>query len=1257
MTFSYFEESRAVAGTGANYDRASYLDTISYTSHTSGTPAAGYSVVFARESRGTGEVPTSPAEWDNWDTERLDRIDIKYGAVVVRSYDLTYQVGPYGDGGENWHTTILTSVAISGGGTAAPTVTFSYVDKDNRAPNGTGSNEWPYPRLQTVANGWGGSSTFTYENDGRPSTSWYNWRVLTLDVSDGVPGHGAMQTFYEYVNPCYKVTNPPADWTCNSTNPGELVGYDQINAFTNNFAGGALLAKDIHKFHTDLQKAGREYEVERQNAAGTTLSKTSTTYTVVTAGLPAGGYFTYASAVDQYLYSTSLVQVSHTEYTCDPATGNLTLEKEFSGASTLYRQTAYQYVTNTSPSVWILSTLSKRQLKNASGTVVSQQQYGYDGSLPGSGSPTVGKLTLGRVVNGGGTQTIDTTYFYDTYGNVTETRLFKSYGSTSSQPSGAYLSYFTSYNDDASTTEDENLQTFATSSTNPLGHITRTHYDFGLGVPLTVTDPNSQVTTSTYDGLGRVLTVKYPGSAQANLRYSYPTLPVSAPFAVKTEIWDDSVSPAVYRSAWQILDGLGRAIQTQGPHDTAGMLVLQDTLYNAQGLAVYSGMPRSLSGAGGAYYAPDWGAVPHTTASYDALGRAVGVQYPDASSESASYSGLRATFIDRNSHKKVQENDAFGRLIKVEEYTGSSTYTLYATTNYAYNVRDQLSTVTDAAGNPTTITYDNYGRKTGMSDPDMGSWSYAYDVLGNLTRQTDARGQRVCLYYDALNRLTGKHYRSDNNCPTSPTYNITYGYDIGVNGKGHRTSMTDASGSASWTYDARGRMTAESKTITGATTFNTSWSYSSADQLKSMTYPDGEVVNYNYNNRMLLNSVSGSSVYVSSTGYDEAGRVTQRNYGNTTQTTYTYFPWTTQGGRLQVLQSGTAGSPASLQDLTYTYDAGGSVLTILDGFAGAETQTFTYDELDRLKSADVSGGSGGGIYHQNYTYAANGNMLTIGSQTNTYDTIHKHAVLSQSGGNSYQYDANGNMTRRVSGTETYDMTYDAENHLTQVKLNGVLLATITYDGDGKRVVSTVTGGNTIRFIGDYYEYRSSSSIDKYYFAGGQRVAMRDSGVLTYFLGDHLGSTSITTNASGAFTSELRYKAFGDTRYTSGGIPTRYRFTGQRSYTPDFGLYYYGSRWYDPALGRFIQPDTIVPNPANPQDLNRFSYVRNNPLRYTDPTGHRACDDFDTAGSCYTAPGGGGMGFGGSLPKPKPKPQPDPEPAPAPIPSIGGGGWG
>jgi len=86
-------------------------------------------------------------------------------------------------------------------------------------------------------------------------------------------------------------------------------------------------------------------------------------------------------------------------------------------------------------------------------------------------------------------------------------------------------------------------------------------------------------------------------------------------------------------------------------------------------------------------------------------------------------------------------------------------------------------------------------------------------------------------------------------------------------------------------------------------------------------------------------------------------------------------------------------------------------------------------------------------------------------------------------------------------------------------------------------------------------------------------------------------------------AELRYKAWGETRYTYGTTPTTYRFTGQRE-DATIGVYFYNARYYDPALGRFIAPDTLVPEPGNPQSLNRYAYTLNNPLRYTDPTGHR-----------------------------------------------------
>jgi len=129
---------------------------------------------------------------------------------------------------------------------------------------------------------------------------------------------------------------------------------------------------------------------------------------------------------------------------------------------------------------------------------------------------------------------------------------------------------------------------------------------------------------------------------------------------------------------------------------------------------------------------------------------------------------------------------------------------------------------------------------------------------------------------------------------------------------------------------------------------------------------------------------------------------------------------------------------------------------------------------------------------------------------------------------------------------------------------------------------------------------------KYYYSGGQRIALRRDGIVSYLLTDHLGSTRVTTDAAGAQAAEMKYYPFGATRYNSGGQKTTYRFTGQRFGPGGGGLYDYGARWYDSTIGRFIQADSIVPNLANPQSLNRYSYVRNNPTVYIDPTGQAEC---------------------------------------------------
>ncbi|MFZ1265329.1 MAG: RHS repeat-associated core domain-containing protein, partial [Anaerolineae bacterium] len=224
------------------------------------------------------------------------------------------------------------------------------------------------------------------------------------------------------------------------------------------------------------------------------------------------------------------------------------------------------------------------------------------------------------------------------------------------------------------------------------------------------------------------------------------------------------------------------------------------------------------------------------------------------------------------------------------------------------------------------------------------------------------------------------------------------------------------------------------------------------------------------------------------------------------------------------------------------------------------------------------------------------------------------------GNQKYWYDANGNATRRISGSQDITLSYDAENRLTA--MSGGVTSSYVYDGDGKRVKETAGGATTV-YIGNTFEWTgSTATMKKYYYAGAVRVAMRTGvspGTVNYLLSDHLGSQALTLTSAGArlnTNTELRYMPYGAARYTAGTTPTSYNFTGQRK-DGGSGLLFYNARWYDPAVGRFLQADTIVPSPQNPQNLNRYSYCGSNPLRFIDPSGHAGVDFW----------GGGGAGAG------------------------------
>lgn len=150
------------------------------------------------------------------------------------------------------------------------------------------------------------------------------------------------------------------------------------------------------------------------------------------------------------------------------------------------------------------------------------------------------------------------------------------------------------------------------------------------------------------------------------------------------------------------------------------------------------------------------------------------------------------------------------------------------------------------------------------------------------------------------------------------------------------------------------------------------------------------------------------------------------------------------------------------------------------------------------------------------------------------------------------------------------------------------------------------------------KYDSSNALWKRYYSLGGQTVMKDASGFSYFLSDHLGSTAVVIKPNGTI-EQQRYLPFGGAR-TVGTSPvissTDFTHTGQRD-LPKTELMDYNARFYSPSLGRFIQPDSIIPDPANPQAFNRYSYVINNPVRYTDPTGHAwdDCKNIDDDAKC------------------------------------------
>ena len=579
---------------------------------------------------------------------------------------------------------------------------------------------------------------------------------------------------------------------------------------------------------------------------------------------------------------------------------------------------------------------------------------------------------------------------------------------------------------------------------------------------------------------------------------------------------------------------------------------------------------------------------PATRSEYDAAGRVVAVTTPDGASRTTHFDRGTQTITNANGVVFTHHVDAFGRITAIEETIDD---TVHTTSYYHRPATGELEQITDAKGNIYSFAYDRLGRKLSEHDADRGQWTYAYDPNGNAIGQTDANQNTTARRYDALNRerILIDHDGQE----------ILYSYDSGDNAIGQRTAVQTPHLARSFSYDQRGRTTARTLSMDGHT-WTSKMAYDDLNRLVSMTYPDGEVVHTQYNARSLVNKVTGDDDYVLNASYATFGKLTNIEFGNATSIAYAFYDGTVvdpiaasaNSYRLHTITSQGGNVGLSLE---YQYDKQGNVLALIDRHQPEHSQFFAYDAANRLRSAN-------GVYGERaYHYDPVGNLKRFDGRTFEYAGNNR---LVTDGLWTYDYDNNGNVISRSQADASQKLAFDSLNRMTGITTETGAVENYLYDEGESRIKKTADGEHTYYITADYEEVWKDGvrlEVIKHYYSGKQKIATRDADGLKFIYPDHLHSSSRMADTQGNLVKALWYAPFGATAKELGDAKARYRFTGKER--DDTGLYYYGARYYDEAAGRFLSADSLLPNIYDPQQLNRFVYVRNNPLAIIDPDGH------------------------------------------------------
>jgi len=583
--------------------------------------------------------------------------------------------------------------------------------------------------------------------------------------------------------------------------------------------------------------------------------------------------------------------------------------------------------------------------------------------------------------------------------------------------------------------------------TNALGHVTTFNNYDAAGRPTLITGANGLQTAYTYDWRGNVLTVIQSPAVGAPRT---TTMTYDDVGQLETLSMPDGMVLTYSYSAAQYLtsvtDNLGNRVDYD--YDEMGNVIDEDT-YDAG-----STLKRAMD------YAYDLNNRLDTVTN--------GGYFSDLSIDAV---GNLTNVIDAELASTTHTYDALNRIDQtIDALTG--------VVDYDYDDHDNLTSVIAPNGATTTYVYDDLDNLVQEISPDRGTTTYTYDEAGNRLTETDARGVTATYEYDALNRITAILY------PDS-SLNVSYNYDQGAFGIGRRTEMVDASGATTYAYDGFGNLATEAVTQDGLSR-SIGYSYDNAHRIASITYPSGKRVDYIYDTAGRVTEVR----------LDDAGMVT------TLASNVSFLPF----GPLASLDFGNGLSLSRSHDLdyrlmdqttpgaqaiTFSRDLVGNVTALTDLLDSQLSQSFIYDELYRLDSAQGDYGS------LDYAYDPVGNRLleTQDTDSTDYSYVPDSNRLSGTSGSETRIitnDAMGNIT--AVNNRTY--IYSDHKRLTEVRDNNVIVATYVYNGNGQRTKKSTGGADTYFMYGQsgelLAEFDNSGTVQReYVYLGGRPLAMLD----------------------------------------------------------------------------------------------------------------------------------------------------------------------